>query len=82
MLEERGVTLEFPISSSINASKFAMRELRIQHGGEPYRVLYAFDPIGQAVLLVGGVKTGKGNKWYVDAVRVADRLFEEYLRGD
>lgn len=82
LLEERGVALEFPFSSGINGSKFSgMRELRIQHAGDPYRVLYAFDPIRQAVLLVGGVKTGKGNRWYDEAIRLADKLFDEYLRG-
>jgi len=83
LLQERGVTLEFPFSSGIKGSIYAaMRELRIQQGGNPYRVLYAFDPIRQAVLLVGGVKTAKGNRWYEDAIRLADRLFGEYLRGE
>ena len=81
LLEERGVTLEFPVSSGIKGSRFAMRELRIQHAGNPYRVLYAFDTVRQAVLLVGGMKAGKGNRWYEDAVQLADRLFDEYLRG-
>jgi hypothetical protein len=83
LLEEHGATLGFPFSSGIKGSKFAsMRELRIQHAGDPYRVLYAFDPVRRAVLLVGGWKTGKGNRWYEDAVRLADRLFKEYLRGE
>jgi hypothetical protein len=33
-----------------------MRELRIQHGGRPYRVLYAFDPRRVALRLIGGDK--------------------------
>jgi hypothetical protein len=83
LLEERGVNLEFPFSSGIKGSAYAaMRELRIQQGGNPYRVLYAFDPIRQAVLLVGGVKTGKGNRWYEEEIRTADRLFGEYLREE
>ena len=81
LLIERGVNLEFPYSSGINGSRFPMRELRIQHAGSPYRVLYAFDTVRNAVLLVGGVKTGKGNRWYEQAIRLADRLFDEYLRG-
>ncbi len=82
LLEERGVNLEFPFSSGIKGSEYsAMRELRIQQGGDPYRVLYAFDPVRQAVLLVGGIKTGKGNRWYQEAIRTADRLFGEHLRG-
>jgi hypothetical protein len=51
---------------------------RIQHGGEPYRVLYAFDPRRTAILLTGGKKTGD-RRWYETAVPMADRLYEEYL---
>jgi hypothetical protein len=58
-----------------------MRELRIQHAGRPYRILYAFDPIRQAVLLMGGDKTGD-DRWYEKAIRLADKLFAEYLRGE
>jgi hypothetical protein len=56
-----------------------MRELRIQHGGQPYRVLYAFDPDRAAVLLLGGVKTGN-DRWYDEHVPQADRIWREYLR--
>jgi len=31
-----------------------MRELRVQHEGRPYRVLYAFDRRRTAMLLIGG----------------------------
>ena len=80
LLEEYGPTLTFPFSSSIRGSRFALRELRVQHGGVPYRILYAFDPVRVAVLLVGGVKTGIGNRWYESAIRQADNLYAEYLR--
>jgi hypothetical protein len=56
-----------------------MRELRIQHQGRPYRVLYAFDPNRDALLLVGGDKTGDG-RWYETFVLIADRLYEEHLQ--
>jgi hypothetical protein len=81
LLQERGATLEFPFSSGIKGTKVAgLRELRIQQAGRPYRTLYAFDPIRQAVLLVGGDKTGD-SRWYEKAVRLAEKLFSEYLRG-
>jgi hypothetical protein len=38
MLEERGATLPFPYSSGITGST-KLRELRVQHGGKPYRIL-------------------------------------------
>ena len=56
-----------------------MRELRIQHEGRPYRVLYAFDPRRVGVLLLGGDKTGN-DRWYRAMVRRADLLFDEHLR--
>jgi hypothetical protein len=56
-----------------------MRELRVQHEGRPYRVLYAFDPRRAAILLLGGDKTGN-DRWYDEHVPVADRLDAEYLQ--
>jgi hypothetical protein len=46
--------------------------------GRPYRVLYAFDPQRNAVLLVGGDKTGN-EQWYETFVPLADRLYERRL---
>ena len=79
MLEEFGVALGFPYSSDIKSSKHSqMRELRAQHKGRPYRVLYAFDPRRMAILLVGGDKTGN-NRWYEEFVPIANALYEEHL---
>ena len=55
-----------------------MRELRVQHKGQPYRVLYAFDPRRSAILLIGGNKTGN-DRWYEEFVPVADRLYDEHI---
>ena len=55
-----------------------MRELRVQHEGRPYRVLYAFDPRRSAILLIGGDKTGDA-RWYEIQVPVADRLYDTHL---
>ena len=57
-----------------------MHELRIQHAGRPYRVLYAFDSRRCAVLLIGGEKTGK-DRWYEEYVPIADRLYNEHLEA-
>jgi hypothetical protein len=78
LLENLGVTLEFPYSTAIVQSR-KLRELRIQHAGRPYRVLYAFDPARNAVLLVGGNKTGN-DRWYEEYVPWAERIFADYLR--
>lgn len=79
LLENFGTNLGHPYSSGINMSEYShMRELRIQHKGRPYRVLYAFDPRRVAILLIGGDKTGQNN-WYEKFVPVADRLYKEHL---
>lgn len=79
LLEEHGPHLVFPYSSKIEGSKHGhMRELRVQHQGNPYRVLYAFDPLRNAILLIGGNKKGSDN-WYKKYIPVADRLYDEHL---
>ena len=79
LLEERGPQLGFPHTSGIEGSKHPhMRELRIQHRGSPYRVLYAFDPRRAAILLIGGDKTGN-DRWYEVNVSVADKLYDTHL---
>jgi hypothetical protein len=55
-----------------------MRELRIQHQGRPYRVLYAFDPRRVGILLIGGDKTGDG-RWYEKFVPLTDRIYDAHL---
>lgn len=56
-----------------------MRELRIQHKGYPYRILYAFDPRRSALLLIGGNKAGK-DRWYDKHIPIADKLYDDHLR--
>lgn len=80
LLQEAGPTLGMPHSSGIEMSRHAhMRELRIQHLGRPYRVLYAFDPRRTAILLLGGDKTGN-DRWYDEYVPRADAIYKQHLR--
>ena len=79
LLEERGPHLPFPYCSKVNGSRHSgMRELRVQHQGHPYRVLYIFDPRRVAILLLGGDKTGD-DRWYEKHVPLADHLYDDYL---
>jgi hypothetical protein len=79
MLEMQGPTLPFPYSSSIKGSRLALRELRIQSRGRPLRVFYAFDPVRQAVLLLGGDKTGD-DRFYQTMIPRAEAIFSRYLQ--
>lgn len=79
LLEALGTNLRHPHSSGINGSRHShMRELRIQHRGHPYRVLYAFDPRRSAILLLGGDKTGD-KRWYDVNIPIADQRYDQHL---
>lgn len=79
LLAERGTALPFPYSSNLKTSKYShMRELRIQHSGDPYRVLYAFDPRRVAILLIGGLKRGD-DIWYKKIVPLADKIYRNHI---
>jgi hypothetical protein len=79
LLERYGPTLPRPYSDAVRRSKHSnMKELRIQHKGKPYRILYAFDPRRVAVLLIGGDKTGD-ERWYEKYVPFADQLYDEHI---
>ena len=80
-----GILAEFrpglgrPRVDTLEGSDFSnMKELRIQHQGEPWRILFAFDPKRQAILLVGGNKAGN-KKWYKENIAIADKRYREYL---
>jgi hypothetical protein len=79
MLELHGPGLGRPYVDSLRGSKFAnMKELRVQHRGRPYRILFAFDPRRNAYLILGGDKTGTKD-WYIDAIHRADAIYAQHL---
>lgn len=79
LLEQHGPALGRPVVDRVRGSAFHnMKELRCSADGA-LRILFAFDPRREAVLLVGGDKTGDWNAWYETAIPEADRLFREYL---
>lgn len=79
LLAEVGPGLRRPHADTLHHTNVKnLRELRIQHKGEPWRVLYAFDPTRSAILLVGGNKTGD-KRWYDVNIPIAERLYAEHL---
>ncbi|WP_321355369.1 type II toxin-antitoxin system RelE/ParE family toxin [Pseudomonas extremaustralis] len=75
-----GPGLRFPHTSDIKGARYGqLRELRIQHAGRPFRVLYAFDPRRCALLLIGADKTGQ-RRWYEEYVPVAEKLYDIHLQ--
>ncbi len=78
-LEQIGPALGRPHVDSIKGSRFAnMKELRVQHRGRPYRILFAFDPRRCAYMILGGDKTGD-ERWYDEAIPRAERIYARHL---
>ena len=68
LLEKRGPNLPFPYSSDVKELRHGhMRELRIQSGGKPLRVFYAFNPRRTAICLSVATKqemTAFTTEWF------------------
>jgi hypothetical protein len=57
-----------------------MKELRPgSTGSSEIRILFAFDPIRRAVLLVAGDKSGNWRGWYTTAIPLADNRYDAHL---
>ncbi|MCL2482823.1 MAG: type II toxin-antitoxin system RelE/ParE family toxin [Propionibacteriaceae bacterium] len=83
VLGEEGPSLGRPLVDSVKGSTYAnMKELRPPSSGrQTIRVLFAFDPRRQAILLVGGDKTDNWDKWYRRNIPVADERFERHVKN-
>lgn len=80
LLQLRGPALGRPHVDSIQGSRHAnMKELRVQHRGRPWRVLFAFDPRRMAYLILAGDKTGD-LRWYEVNVPRADDIYDRHLQ--
>lgn len=59
-----------------------MKELRFSLPDGEWRVAFAFDPQRQAILLVGGSKSGISSKrFYRDLIRIPDLRFTRHLNS-
>jgi len=80
LLAEQGPQLDRPFADRIKGSKHHnMKELRPRGAAKHCRILFIFDPRRQAILLVGGDKTGEWVKWYATAIPRAEKLYAHYL---
>ena len=57
-----------------------LKELRPRGKAKNCRIIFVFDPKRNAVLLVGGDKTGRWSEWYSTAIPQAEKLYEKYLK--
>lgn len=78
LLASYGPTLGYPYSSALKGCRYPFRELRPKRGRSPLRVVYAFDPRRDAVLILGGDKSSDAS-FYERIIARATAIWEDYL---
>ncbi|MBR3235890.1 MAG: type II toxin-antitoxin system RelE/ParE family toxin [Atopobiaceae bacterium] len=89
VLGQKGPSLGRPLVDTIKGSRVKnTKELRpASSGSSEVRVLFAFDPLRRAVMLLAGDKsTGKRGRqkwsgWYKEAIPIAEKTWEKHLKG-
>lgn len=83
VLRDVGPSLGRPLVDTVVASRHAnMKELRPGSTGRTeVRVLFAFDNVRTALLLVGGDKSAGWKGWYETNIPIADELFDAHQRS-
>ena len=73
-----------PLADRVQHSRLSnLKELRPGSAGRSeIRILYIFDPRRNAVLLAAGDKAGKWETWYRQAIPLAERRYEDYLKQE
>ena len=79
LLEMQGVVLGAPYSSALRGAGFPLGELRPRGGASPLRVLYAFDPRREALILLGGNKATEAS-FYRRAIACAGTIWVAHLK--
>ena len=81
LLADQGPALGRPLVDRLKGSLYHnMKELRPgSAAGTEVRMIFAFDPVREAILLVSGDKSGRWRAWYETAIPLADERFTEHL---
>ena len=79
ILEEKGPLLGRPFVDTLKGSNLTnLKELRVQSLGNPFRIIFVFDPKRNAILLVGSNKKGV-SRFYEKMISEAEEIYKEYL---
>jgi hypothetical protein len=84
LLTEYGPHLPRPYADTLKGSKLSnLKELRTQTTDHVFRVAFLFDEERKAVLLIGGDKKGKNEKWfYRNLIKQAEKIYQQYLNNN
>ncbi len=81
-LLDEGPQLGRPLVDRIAGSRLHnLKELRPgSSGSSEVRILFIFDPVRNAVLLIAGDKSGRWTQWYREAIPMAEALYDQYMK--
>jgi hypothetical protein len=81
-LLDEGPQLGRPLADRIAGSRLHnLKELRPgSSGSSEVRILFIFDPVRNAVLLIAGDKSGRRAQWYREAIPMAEAMHEQYMK--
>ncbi|MDI3419531.1 type II toxin-antitoxin system RelE/ParE family toxin [Streptomyces luteolus] len=84
VLQVEGPALGRPLVDRVAGSNLPnLKELRPgSKGSTEVRLLFAFDPARNAVVLVGGDKSGNWSGWYRTAIKEAEAAYQAYLEEE
>lgn len=82
-LATEGPALGRPLVDRVKSSRYHnMKELRPASAGvTEIRLLFAFDPVREAIFLVAGDKSGNWEGWYRAAIPLADERYAAHLEA-
>jgi hypothetical protein len=80
ILRELGPMLGRPHVDTLKGSRIKnLKELRTQCKHRAFRTMFVFDPARNAVVLIGGDKTGE-KRFYEKIIPQAEEIYSDYLR--
>ncbi|WP_412030489.1 type II toxin-antitoxin system RelE/ParE family toxin [Deinococcus yunweiensis] len=84
LLEERGPALGRPLVDTLQGASLPnLKELRPgSAGASEVRLLFAFDPERQAIVLTAGDKAGQWQRWYQAHIPLAEDRYRRWLAGE
>jgi hypothetical protein len=84
VLAVEGPSLGRPLADRVKGSRLHnLKELRpASRGGTETRILFAFDPVRRAILLVAGGKADSWKRWYDSNIPLAEDRYEKPLAAE
>lgn len=79
LLAQFGPSLRRPHVGTLQGAEYRhLKKMIVQYKGDPWRILFAFDPRRHAILLVGGNERSN-NRWYKKSIPIAELRYKKHL---